>query len=114
MPSQPGHDIADTGAADQAYEWTMRILYGVLIVGNVLIAFESWKDTPNGQAFRARVSRWVAGVRARANNCEGCAKRKAWLQAQRGRMMWDAVNTVERGPDWDATEGAAGAADPVE
>lgn len=82
--------VAEQSAADEAYEWAVRGLYAALIVANLLVAWEAWKDTPSGLEVRARVrARWV-----RLRSCSGCEARKAWLR-DRAHMLWEATEIVE-------------------
>lgn len=84
--------------ADRAYEWTVRALYAALILGNLALIWESYKNTPSGIELRAKAAAW----RQRVQNCEGCARRKKWLRAQTGRVIWEATEIVE-----EAQRGAA-------
>lgn len=87
----------DDSKADQAYEWGVRVLYAALIAGNLLLIWDAWKDTAAGIEFRAK----MAARAERVRNCEGCARRREALRRATGRMMWDAAQTIEVGPDWD-------------
>lgn len=80
---------------DRAYEWTVRVLYAALIAGNLLIAWDAWKDTPSGIELRAKVRARVTRVK----DCADCRRRKAWLR-DRAHMLWQATEIVE-----DAKEG---------
>jgi len=77
-------------AADEAYEWAVRALYSALIVANLLVAWEAWKDTPSGLEVRGRVKARLARLRA----CAGCEARKEWLR-DRAHMLWQAGEIVE-------------------
>lgn len=89
--------------AEQAYTWTVRIVYLALVVGNLALIYDTWKDSPAGIEWTARFRRrWQ-----QLQDCEGCARRREMLRRARGRMMWDAVQTVEHGPEWDQQRGAS-------
>lgn len=95
-------DEPDTDGAERALDYTIKILYAVLIAASVVEAYDAVKQSTWMIETRGRIHNYFARVKARAENCEGCAKRKAWLAQQAGRMHWDAVNTLERGENWDA------------
>lgn len=83
--------------ADRGYEWGVRLLYVALVAGNLLLLWDQLKDSPTGVEVRARwKARW-----AQVQDCEGCARRREWIHRQVGRVLWDATQTVEVGPDWD-------------
>lgn len=65
--------------ADQR-SWLVPALYAALIAGNLLVAYDWWRRTPQGQATLERAGAWVRDLRTKAAECEGCAKRKAWLR----------------------------------
>ena len=78
--------------ADRAYEWTVRALYAALIVGNLVLFWDSYKGTASGMELRSRVrARWD-----RLQDCEGCARRKDWINRQVGRVLWEATEVVEQ------------------
>lgn len=77
--------------ADQAYEWFIRGLYAALILGNLLLIWDSYKDSPSGIELRARVgARWN-----QLKDCEGCARRREWFRKQAAHVLWDATEIVE-------------------
>lgn len=71
-------------ALDTGRQWVTAVLYAGLVAGNLLIVWDWWRDTPQGQAFRARAHARVAALRQKAQGCEGCARRKARL-----RQLWE-------------------------
>jgi hypothetical protein len=79
----------ESPAAD-AYEWGIRLLYGALILGNLLIVWDAWKDSPSGIEWRAK-ARARAG---RLRDCPGCQRRKAWIR-DRAHMLWQAEEIIE-------------------
>lgn len=83
-------DVQDQALADDApsSSWVVRGIYAVLIGANLWIAFDWWRDTDQGRATIAR-------AKAMAAQCEGCARRKAWLAAQTERMHRQARQIVE-------------------
>ena len=87
----------DDSRADEAYEWGVRVLYTALIFGNLLLIWDAWKDTAAGIEFRAKLTARARRVR----DCEGCSRRRDALRRATGRVLWDAQQTVEVGPDWD-------------
>ena len=75
--------------------WVLRGVYAVLIGANLWLAYDWWRDTPQGSA---TVERWrarIAAAKEKAENCEGCARRRAKLQAAMNRMHWQAERIVE-------------------
>ena len=92
----------ETGTADRAYEWTIRLLYAGLILGNALLVYDAWKESPSGIEWRARIRARVEKLR----NCEGCARRREWLRKQTAHVLWEATEVVERA----AAEGEGNAA----
>jgi hypothetical protein len=83
-------DTDEQTTADEAYEWAVRALYAALIVANLLVAWEAWKDTPSGLEARAKIRARLARLRA----CAGCEARKQWLH-DRAHMLWQATEIVE-------------------
>lgn len=79
----------------RAYVWTVRTLYAALLAVNLWLALDWYKDTPSGEATIARWRQWIAQAKARAENCEGCAKRRAMLQRAVNRVHYDAIRIVE-------------------
>lgn len=83
----------------RVYRWTVRTLYVTLLAANVYLVFDWWKSTPEGQVTLARWGQRVDALKVKAQECEGCAKRKAMLQAAINRMHWDAERIVEGNDD---------------
>lgn len=75
--------------------WVVRSLYIGLIAANLYLVFDWWRDTPQGQSVIERCQARIAAAKAKAENCEGCAHRKAWLQKQVNRVHWQATQIVE-------------------
>jgi hypothetical protein len=88
------HDPAEE-VQDGAYSWVVRSLYIGLLAANLYLVFDWWRDTPQGVEVMARVQARVEAAKAKAENCEGCARRKAKLQAAVNRMHWQAERIVE-------------------
>ena len=82
-------------ADDRVWRWTVRVLYTTLIAAELWVLWDWWRDTPSGQETMARWQSKVADVKAKAENCEGCAKRKAWFNRKLNRVHWDAMRIVE-------------------
>lgn len=95
-------DVHDFEVEDEprAYVWLVRSLYIGLIAANLYLAFDWWSGTPQGEAFVERCRARLEAVRAKAAECEGCARRKAALRAAVNRMHWQAERIVE-GEDVD-------------
>lgn len=87
------HGGAETD--DQAYRWLVRGTYTALIAANLWLAFDWWRDTEAGRSMMARCEARIAAARAKAAECEGCARRKSKLQAAINRMHWQARQIVE-------------------
>lgn len=85
-------ELVEETAADTVYTWTVRLLYIGLIAGNLILIYDSWKDTPSGIEWRARVAnRWL-----RIRDCQGCARRREWVNRQVGHVLWQATEIVEQ------------------
>lgn len=84
-------DPLEETVADRAYTWTVRLLYAGLIAGNLILIYDSWKDTPSGIEWRAK----LRGLWTRARDCEGCARRREWINRQVGHVLWQATEIVE-------------------
>jgi hypothetical protein len=99
MPEVDPIDGPGESRADFAYQWTVRAIYAALIGAELAYLYSMWKDTPAGIEARAKLrARW-----AKLKDCEPCARRRQFLR-DRGRMMWEAIETVEaaaapEGPD---------------
>jgi hypothetical protein len=70
-------------------------IYVVVIGANAWLAYDWWRDTPGGEAVIARLRERIDAVRAKAAECEGCAKRKAAMKGMINRVHWDAERIVE-------------------
>ena len=70
-------------------------IYVVVIGTNAWLAFDWWRDTPQGEATLARLAARVEALRTKAAECEGCARRKAAMKGMINRMHWDAERIVE-------------------
>lgn len=76
-------------------DWVMAGLYAAIIGANAWLAYDWWKDTPQGAAKMERWRAKVEALRVKAQECEGCAKRKAALRGAMNRMHWQAERIVE-------------------
>jgi hypothetical protein len=86
------HDLTEED--EPRTNWVVRSLYVGLIAANLYLLFDWWAQTDQG---RATVERWAAKIEAakvKAQECEGCAQRKAWLRKQANRMHWQAEQIV--------------------
>jgi hypothetical protein len=90
-PPSEGADEEAVGAAT----WIVRLLYGGLIVANLYLVFDWWRDTDQGRSLMERFEAKLTAARAKAAECEGCARRKAKLAAAMNRMHWQAERIVE-------------------
>lgn len=70
-------------------------LYTAVVGANLALAYDWWRDTPNGVATIERVRTKIEALKAKAQECEGCAKRKAALRGAMNRMHWQAERIVE-------------------
>jgi hypothetical protein len=70
-------------------------LYAAVIGANLYLAFDWWRETPSGAATMERWQQKADALKIRAQECEGCAKRKAVLKGAINRMHWDAERIVE-------------------
>jgi hypothetical protein len=70
-------------------------LYITVIGANLWLAWEWWRDTPEGGATLERWKARAQAVKSKAQECEGCAQRKAVLKRAINRMHWDAERIVE-------------------
>ena len=71
------------------------MLYTTLIAAELWVLFDWWRSTPEGQIVLARWRQRIEAAKVKAQECEGCSRRKAWLQAQANRMHWQAMQIVE-------------------
>jgi len=88
-------DVHDPPTEGRAYTWLVRGLYVGLISAELWFLFDWWRDTPSGQEAVARWRQRFEEAQRKAQNCEGCARRKAALQAAINRMHWQAEEIVE-------------------
>lgn len=75
--------------------WVTGALYTALLAANLYLVFDWWRGTPQGEAVVARCQARIERARALAGECEGCARRKEWLQKQVNRVHWDAERIVD-------------------
>jgi hypothetical protein len=73
----------------------VRVLYSTLIAAELWFLFDWWRETPGGQLALERWRRRLERLKLAAQECEGCAKRKAMIQGAINRMHWDAQRIVE-------------------
>jgi len=81
--------------SDRAWKWFVRGTYAVLISAELWVLWDWWRDTPSGQETLARWRFKVAEMKKRAEECEGCAKRREMLRRATNRMHWEAQQIVE-------------------
>jgi len=87
--------IEATEADDRLWRWGVRVLYVTLISAELWVLWDWWRDTPSGQETLGRWKAKAAEMKRRAEECEGCAKRRAMLQKATNRMHWEAQQIVE-------------------
>lgn len=91
------HEEAE--AQGHAYRWLVGGLYTALIAANLWLAFDWWRDTEQGRSVIERCQARIEAAKAKAGECEGCARRKARLrsgfEAAANRMHWQARQIVE-------------------
>lgn len=89
----------DLDAEEVHTGWLTRALYLGLIGVNLYLLADWWATTPQGEAFVARWRQRLAEAKAKAAECEGCARRRELLgrgwTAAKNRMHWEAVEIVE-------------------
>jgi hypothetical protein len=95
VPASTLDEAATTEVDDRAWRWTVRVLYTTLVAAELWILFDWWRETPGGQEALARCARQVERLKAKAQECEGCARRRAMLQSAINRMHWQATQIVE-------------------
>lgn len=90
-------DVHDHEAEVDEYRpnYVVRGIYCALIAANLYLVFDWWRDTPQGEAMIERCQARIAEAKLKAQECEGCARRKARLQAAMNRMHWQAERIVE-------------------
>lgn len=88
-------EVVEEMPDDRAYRWIVRTLYVTLLAANLYLVYDWYRETPEGQAMIARCRARVAALKKKAEECEGCAKRRAMLQAAVNRMHWQAERIVE-------------------
>lgn len=95
-------DDADTelasdgeGAPELVYRWTIRLMYLALIGANLYVLYDANRDSPPLVELRAKIGAKLAAWRKAAEECEGCAKRKAALAAAANRVIYEATEIVE-------------------
>jgi hypothetical protein len=86
---------ADPDVDDAPYRWVVRVLYTGLIAANLWIAFDWWRDTDQGRSVIERCAARIAAAKAKAADCEGCARRRRKLEGAMNRMHWQARQIVE-------------------
>lgn len=93
-------DVHDTAEIEEIRgSWLVRALYLGLIGANLYLVFDWWAGTPEGQAALGRLrTRWEA-AKKKAEECEGCARRRALMgrafESAKNRMHWQAERIVE-------------------
>jgi hypothetical protein len=95
VPESTIDQAATDEVSDRAWRWTVRVLYTTLIGLEIWILFDWWRETPNGQATLARWGRQLEALKLKAQDCEGCAKRRAMIEKAINRMHWQARQIVE-------------------
>lgn len=85
------HD-APPESEGRAFSWLVRGLYTSLIVAELYLLFDWWKDTPEGEALVERCRARLAALKSKAENCEGCARRRAKLY---NRLHWETLADAE-------------------
>jgi hypothetical protein len=89
------HELEEVQLEGRAWTWTVRILYTTLIAAELWVLYDWWRETPTGAATLTRWRQWYETAKRKAEECEGCAKRRAAIQAAVNRMHWQARQIVE-------------------
>jgi len=71
------------------------VLYTSLICAELWVLFDWWRDTPGGQETLGRWRYKLAELKRKAEECEGCAKRREMLRKATNRMHFQALQIVE-------------------
>jgi len=74
--------------------WVIPALYALVIAGNLLIAYDWWRSTPQGERVLQRAHDRVEALRTKAKNCEGCARRRAALHAMTEHLVGAAAESA--------------------
>lgn len=89
-------DSNDPAEVDSpARRWVVGGIYAALIAANIWIAFDWWRDTDQGRSVLERLDARITAAKLKAQECEGCARRKASLKAAVNRMHFQAIQIVE-------------------
>lgn len=80
--------IEDEYPRTTAIDWLVRGLYVATIAANLYLVWDWWANTPEGEAF-------IAKVKAKAQECEGCAQRKRMLKRAVNRIHFDAEQILD-------------------
>jgi hypothetical protein len=89
------HDPLEEGVTDRVWIWTVRGLYTALIAANLWLAWDWWAQSDSGKATIDRWAQRIGEAKVKLQECEGCAQRKARVQAAINRMHWQASQIVE-------------------
>jgi len=92
MPEGNGETELEPAGASR---WVVRSLYMALIAANLYLVFDWWKESPSGAATIERLGARLGALKAKAEGCEGCARRRAALRAAINRMHFEAIETLE-------------------
>jgi hypothetical protein len=87
------HDGARTEEHPRRY--LVGGIYIALIAANLYLVFDWWADTEQGQSVIAAWRARLDAVRAKAAECQGCARRKAKMRSAMNRMHWQARQILE-------------------
>ena len=87
-------DPTDDDVALGARSWIVPVLYTIVIAGNLLIAYDWWRSTPQGQRVLAQAHDRYVALRDKAKNCEGCARRRAALHAMTEHLVGAAAESA--------------------
>lgn len=88
-------DTSESTERSKVTDLVVGTIYMAVIGANLYLAYDWWKETPEGRIVIERLRSRFDSVKAKAQECEGCAKRKAMLKGAINRMHWDAERIVE-------------------
>ena len=88
--------------AELTYRWTIRALYLTLLAANLYIVWDAYADTAEMLVFRAKVRARVGPLLERLRNCEGCARRKEFIERQLNKVTYQATQIVEEAKPGEA------------
>lgn len=75
--------------------WGWRVAWAVVIVGNVILLYDYWSTTEQGQRVLTNLGDRFGTTMDRLKGCEGCAQRREALRRLTNHMHFTAERIVE-------------------